>query len=997
MTSDLQHVPGFTIQEKISRGGFVLCKALDNSTNKRVILKYLEESLAAIDVAIHRRKLLEEFKITSQCSGDYVWKATEKVPIGNDQDEALVFEDFGGVPLNQHSQSLRRGLHLSEFLEISISITRSLLELHKRKFIHCNISSFSFWYNSTTKILKLTEFHHAKKLIFGLVAKKFACVPEYTAPEHSRLGNALIDQRADLYSTGIVFYELLLQKTPFANEDDVVQAHLTTEVTPVFKLRPNVPIVISKIISKLLSKSPAGRYQSAFGLLSDLRKCKEKFDISSSPLEFPIAKRDIPSHFHLPNQVVGRGDQIKEINTELGHLISRHRKSCVMITGPAGVGKTSLVKSLKLYEGVRFAYGKFDPAKGKPYSAIFECFTELVKLILGYPRDKVEDFAERIQAALTQSAKVITDAIPEVASILGEVPPLENLAPIESLQRFQSYFCAFARTVATREDPVVIFLDDMQHCDASSLELLLAILNDPDAYVLALLAYEETSANIDHRKQLLSSIKSLKISTTYITLGPISTDSVAAIISSATQHMDPNVAQPLAEVVQRKTRGNPFFVSQFLKMLYAEVLPSFNADSGTWSCNIEKIKKLSCPENVLQFVIDSLKNMPEDFMKFLSECATIGTKFNVVLLEKLTSDSENVERNLLRAINEGFLKIVGPNTYDFVHDSIPKVAEEMLDSDWRWKRHVEVGLYLLDNFKNEDGMIFEIANHFVTGQKHTLQLTDPCEKQKVFELLFAAAQKAKSVAAYIVAVSYVSLGLKMSGEELWENQYDLAFAMNLLYAEVLCLKISTVDKVDRVYENLMTRAVDLEHKIQVYESKMVQYSSMPSSYEHMVKICIEALTVVGVQLPQNPKEEVRKIDEEIQKRLSEVPLAKLLADLPQMTDSHHLAVLRIIGIVSMASIFVDPNIFNLLVALGTEITFDHGTTPMSVSVLACYGGRLCRENNLQQGFEFAYEAMMLGENVYSRYPYNCSKAYYWVGVLGAITRRSIRECLELFD
>src|SRR3954471_20265791 len=109
------------------------------------------------------------------------------------------------------------------------------------------------------------------------------------------------DFRTDFYSLGVVFYQMVCGTLPFSGSDSVklIYSHIAKPPTPPHLVDFRVPITISHIILKLLSKNAEDRYQSTHGILQDLLRCQEELWSSNSISDFPVAQNDLHSTFQI--------------------------------------------------------------------------------------------------------------------------------------------------------------------------------------------------------------------------------------------------------------------------------------------------------------------------------------------------------------------------------------------------------------------------------------------------------------------------------------------------------------------------------------------------------------------------------------------------------------------------------------------------------------------------------------------------------------------------
>ena len=219
-------------------------------------------------------RLKNEYEFTKSPPIEGVRKAIAVTEMGGKP--ALVMEYVAGQTLRQAFAERRRPLDV--FLRTAIRLAGALAEVHRQRVIHMNVSS--------DNILVDMETHRVTLIDFGLASRldskeKFPGNPErlprdlaYISPEQTGRMNRAIDYRTDLYSLGATFHEMLTGRPPFDGDDpsSLVHAHMAKAPLPITDSNPDVPRVLSDIVTKLLAKNAEDRYQSALGLKADLEK-----------------------------------------------------------------------------------------------------------------------------------------------------------------------------------------------------------------------------------------------------------------------------------------------------------------------------------------------------------------------------------------------------------------------------------------------------------------------------------------------------------------------------------------------------------------------------------------------------------------------------------------------------------------------------------------------------------------------------------------------------
>jgi serine/threonine protein kinase len=170
-----------------------------------------------------------------------------------------------------------------DVLYIFTACARALAEIHQHHIIHKDVSPLNILVDLQERRVWLIDFGISTNLD---LKQPYVSNPEliegtlaYCAPEQTGRMNRTVDFRADLYSLGVTFYEVLAGALPYQAADamEMVHAHLAQVPPLVRALNPKVPAALSDIISKLLAKDPDDRYQSAHGLQLDLELCLTAF------------------------------------------------------------------------------------------------------------------------------------------------------------------------------------------------------------------------------------------------------------------------------------------------------------------------------------------------------------------------------------------------------------------------------------------------------------------------------------------------------------------------------------------------------------------------------------------------------------------------------------------------------------------------------------------------------------------------------------------------
>jgi serine/threonine protein kinase len=171
--------------------------------------------------------------------------------------------------------------------------------------------------------------------------------PAWMSPEHTTRTQRPVDNRSDLYSLGMVLYELLTGRLPFElGEDDQTNwAHYHIASAPLAPdaIRPDVPGMLSTIILKLLEKHPDNRYQTVDGLIADLRRCQATLTCEGDIVAFTPGQQDRTPAIHLADSLFATHPQANDVIAAFERVGQNRVPELVTIGGPSGIGKSSII------------------------------------------------------------------------------------------------------------------------------------------------------------------------------------------------------------------------------------------------------------------------------------------------------------------------------------------------------------------------------------------------------------------------------------------------------------------------------------------------------------------------------------------------------------------------------------------------------------------------------------------------------------------------------
>ncbi|SKB11994.1 putative Mitogen-activated protein kinase kinase kinase [Planktothrix sp. PCC 11201] len=521
----------------------------------------------------------------------------------------MILEDFGGSSLSQ--LKLAGQLSLIEFLELAIDITKILGQIHGFNIIHKNINPSNIVWNHNTEVIKLIDFEISSILSQENLSFISANILEgtlgYLSPEQTGRMNRTIDYRSDFYSLGVTFYELITGRLPFTSEDPLELVHSHIAKTPIYPdhyTNFSLPETLCQIILKLMAKNAEDRYQSAYGIKSDLERCLEQIKTQGYIESFELGSQDLSDKLHIPEKLYGREQPLETLLTAF-ERVSQGDRELIWISGYSGVGKSSLVqeiyKPITAKRGI-FISGKFDQYKRNiPYFAIAQALNEFCHQILTERKEILEQWKHKILAFVGNKGQLLIDIIPDLERIIGKFSVTESLDLQQTPNCFLKVFQKLIQALTQPQHPLVIFLDDLQWADWASLNLIKTLSQDESIqYLMIIGAYRHHELNLNPPlKSTLEAIKITQDPGVEISLDNLSLSDINDLIAEGL-NCSTEVSQPLAHLVYLKTQGNPFSTREFLKSLYTEGLLQFEYptqlswtqghNKGKWIWDFEQIQ-----------------------------------------------------------------------------------------------------------------------------------------------------------------------------------------------------------------------------------------------------------------------------------------------------------------------------------------------------------------------------------------------------------------------
>ena len=925
----MEKIGSYVIMELlIATQGSILYRARREGDTDNVIIKVLKsESLIPSDIARYKR----EYEIIRRAGIDGVVKTLDIIPYH--RSFALILEDYDGIPLSEYMKT--RTISLAEFLKIGISLSETLGQLHQKNIIHKDIRPHNIRIDRQGRNVKFTDFGVSSEMT-GEYAEIFR--PDvisgtllYMSPEQTGRMNRTVDYRTDLYSLGATFYHMLTGSPPFKSDDplEIIHSHIAKNPVAPNLIQPTIPRAVSNIIMKLLSKTAEDRYQSCYGLMADLKHCLKLLEQSGTIEEFELGRHDASIRFNILQKLFGR-DRELGILMDAFERVSNGSNEIIMVAGQPGIGKSSLIQELYKPITARKGYfisGKYDPfRRDVPLSAIIQAGQRLMHQILSEDEKSVQEWAARLREALGPNGRIVTDMLPDLELIIGKQPEVAALEPEETMNRFNLVAKNFIRVFCSRDHPLVVFLDDMQWADAASLKLIKTLVSDTDLrHLLLIEAYRDNEVNpADPLIVTMQEIGESGTKVETILLPPLYVHSVNAMIAGFLRCREEDSFQ-LGELVHAKTGGNPFFVNQFLKILYDGEMLRLEPGAG-WQWDMSGIRQMQVTDNVVELMAKKISGLSPNASRVIQVCACMGNRFELELLAHIIGQSiEKTLDDLSEAISAGLIA-QSESGYVFQHDRIQEAATSLVPEKQQAELHYRIGSIILDSTAEKDlrDKIFYIVNHL---NQCVAYVSSAPERINLARLNLIAGEKAKNSTAYASAVMYLKAGIHLLDEDTWNTEYELTYGLyrELMQCEYLNLNYQ---ESERFFSMLIEHARSNEDKAGIYNNMLVLYITI-SRYEDAIRLAREGLKLLGLSIPVKPtKVTVLRLLLDVRRRMGRRTIEDIM-QMPDMADPEKRAAIKLINEAMAPAYFLNMDLFATIVLLGARLIIQHGNWEVS--------------------------------------------------------------------
>lgn len=821
--------------------------AFDQVQNQPVTIKVLSEKVRQMSLERHLR-FKREIERASEATHQNILKMHEYGEY--EGQNFLVTEHINGSePLFAY---FRQPIEIDTAVDIMLQVCEGLAEAHKKGLIHhlLNPPSILIFQNSSGPTVKLTDFGMGLLIDLASIREENDVIRTfgYMSPEATGILRMPIDERSDIYSIGIILYQLVTGRLPYEGRDTstLIHQHIAKKAPLPTVLNTSIPPVIERIILRLIAKDPLDRYQTVLGVVADLQEYLRQRQGGKEAPKFEIARSDRLKELSFTTHLVGRDialDTLKDAVT----AGTQARGSLCLVYGEPGVGKTRLVDEVRGHVhsvGGMFVGGASSQSEPKmPFEVFSEALGAYVQKLKRVSKEERKATIVRMKEPLGELGGEIVKIAPEMLDLIGEPPELVALEPEKERIRFLITVTDFVLNLGTQDSPLALFLDDLQWADEGSIELLERIAEKVSTHPIVVIAsYRDRQVDKDHPlMHALQRLREQNAPVHDVHVKPFEIQDATRIVSEVMLE-EQEAVLPLARELQGKTKGNPFFILELLRSLVEAKIVYF--EENHYRYDLARLRQAALPTDIIEAVIKRTTEVSGQTQRILSAASVMGRDIQFELLCQLR---DVPQEQILDALEEGIQNqfllrdITGEENVYFAHDRILEAFYQRVPEDEKGALHKAAAIFLEHQHKdNLEPVLYDLAHHY----------THTSIEGKALAYSLQAARKAQRSYAHDQAIKLYEVAreiLERQGKSTTDEYIDLLENLGAAYRGTG--RLDEALEVLKICEQLIPR----EDKIRRAEvlSKAGDTLWEKGEGDRATELLGQALRSLGVKLPGN--------------------------------------------------------------------------------------------------------------------------------------------------
>ena len=664
-----------------------------------------------------------EFKVMAKLRHPNVASVYDFEPSQGSDDYLFTMELIEGT----HISEALKGAPWSRVLDLIVPVCRALAYVHSRNVIHSDIKPHNVLVGTHDRV---------KVLDFGLAGAKpggqaLIGTPTYMAPE--MIEPVDFDHRADLYSLGIMLYELLCGRPPFIGDSliQLFQQHSYEPIAFDAHAKQALPDWLRAIVAKLCAKSASDRFRSANAVIAALN--------NEGDLAYELETQETRNSYLFSSQLVGREEEFERVTEFIEARTQDNGPAAapaLFVAGPSGVGKSRLMREVRQHAQLSllpFLESNCYSSGGSEYGPVVEVLGQLGRLADAIGAIEV---LERFAPAIVRIAPELGDGLASLAA--GPTVEDKTLA-LEQVAEF-------VVQMASRT-PFVVYVNDLQWAQPGAVDLLVHVVIRAKVVAASRLAilgtYRDDEVEGRPLADLLQALGA-KNALEGILLGPLDRAATAQLMRSM---LGVDVLPgSFVEQVARETEGNPFFIEEVMRTLVERGAVAIR--DGCWAAS----DALGAPPSIANVFLERARQLAP-FERAVIDLMAVDARPTAPLLlaEALGASLDDVHDALSALVQrQMILRLRGDELlYRIGHDRMAEALYGALSAKAR--AHERLGAAIERLYAGDERQLYLLAYHF--------SRTSLSDKTLAYSL--AAGEKAASEYQTVLAIELLERALSL--------------------------------------------------------------------------------------------------------------------------------------------------------------------------------------------------------------------------------------------